>query len=174
MQTPSLPEGKLAVFLPGMGAVATTFIAGVLLARRGLGAPVGSLTQLGSIRVEDRSERIGAFVPLASLDDLEFAGWDLFPDSAFAAAEHAEVLSDKHLRAIREELEAIHPMRAAFYPEWLKLRGTHVKTATSKAQMVEQLREDIRRTMRDKGCTRAVAVWCGSTEVHQVPGAVHQ
>src|SRR3974390_2690951 len=146
MQTPSLPEGKLAVFLPGMGAVATTFIAGVLLARRGLGAPVGSLTQLGSIRVEDRSERIGAFVPLASLDDLEFAGWDLFPDSAFAAAEPAEGLSDKHPRAHREGVEAVPPKGAALLPGGPKAGGNPGKEATSKGQVVEQLGEDIRRT----------------------------
>src|SRR5215470_8366614 len=148
-------EGKLAVFLPGMGAVATTFMAGVLLARRGLGAPVGSLTQMGSIRVGDRTERLSSFVPLTPLDQLEFAGWDVFPDSAYEAAAHAEVLSEKHLGAVKDELERLRPMKAAFYPEWVKrLSGPHVKSAPSKAAMVEQLRDDIRTTMRDKGCAR--------------------
>jgi myo-inositol-1-phosphate synthase len=175
MHSPSRPEGKLAVFLPGMGAVATTFIAGVLLARRGLGRPVGSLTQMGSIRVGSDTERIDAFVPLAALDRLEFAGWDVFPDTAYEAAAHAEVLSDKHLALVRDELDAIRPMKAVFYPEWVRrLSGTHVKSGTNKAQMVEELRDDIRRTMRDKRCERGVAVWCGSTEVHHLPGAVHQ
>jgi myo-inositol-1-phosphate synthase len=171
----SHPGGKLAVFLPGMGAVATTFIAGVFLVRRGCATPVGSLTQMGSIRVGDRTERIGSFMPLAPLDKLEFAGWDVFPDTAYDAAVHAEVLSERHLTLVRDELEAIRPMKGAFYPEWVRrLSGTHVKSAPSKAQMVEELRDDIRRTMRSKRCERAVAVWCGSTEVHHLPSAVHQ
>ncbi len=175
MHMPPRPEGKLAVLLPGLGAVATTFIAGVLLARRGLGTPVGSLTQMGSLRVGNATERISDFVPLRRLDRLEFAAWDLFPDNAFEAATHAEVLSEKHLNLVRDELEAIRPMKAAFYPEWVKrLSGTHVKTAKSKAHMVEQLRDDIRRTVREKRCESAVAVWCGSTEVHHQPTAVHQ
>ena len=175
MHGPYPPEGKLAVFLPGMGAVATTFIAGVLLARRGLATPVGSVTQMGSIRAADRTERVSAFVPLASLDQLEFAGWDVFPDSAYEAAVHAEVLSDKHLSLVRDELEDIRPMKGVFYPEWVKrLSGTHVKTAPTKAQMVEELRKDIRRVLRDRRCDRGVAIWCGSTEVHHLPGAVHQ
>ena len=175
MHSPSRPEGKLAVFLPGMGAVATTFIAGVLLARRGLGRPVGSLTQMGSIRAGSYTERVDAFVPLAALDRLEFAGWDVFPDTAYEAAVHAEVLSDKHLALVRDELDGIVPMKGVFYPEWVRrLSGTHVKSGASKAQMVEELRDDIRRTMRDKRCERGVAVWCGSTEVHHLPGAVHQ
>jgi myo-inositol-1-phosphate synthase len=172
---PNPSDGKLAVLLPGMGAVATTFIAGVLLARKGLATPVGSFTQMGSIRVGDRTERIGDFVPLTPLHQLEFAGWDVFPDTAYEAAVHAEVLSDKHLRLVRDELEAIRPMKGAFYPEWVRrLSGTHVKKAPSKARMVEELREDIRRTLRAKQCDRGVAIWCGSTEVHHHPSAVHQ
>jgi myo-inositol-1-phosphate synthase len=175
MHIPAHSEGKLAVLLPGMGAVATTFIAGVLLARRGLGTPVGSLTQLGTIRENGRTEKISSFAPLTPLDRIEFAGWDLFPDSAYDAAVHAGVLGDKHLALVRDELAAIRPMTAAFYPDWVRrLSGTHVKRARSKAEMVEALRDDIRRTVRDKGCERAVAVWCGSTEVYQVPSAVHQ
>jgi myo-inositol-1-phosphate synthase len=172
-------EGKLAVLLPGLGAVATTTIAGVLLARRGLAPPVGSLTQLGTIRLGDRAEgrspRIQDFVPLAKLDDLELGGWDLFPDDALASATHAGVLESRHLDAVRDELRAIRPMTAAFYPEYVRrLHGTHVKSAKSKADMVEQLRDDVRRFVKERGCTRAVAVWCGSTEVFQEPTAVHQ
>jgi myo-inositol-1-phosphate synthase len=165
----------MAVLLPGLGAVATTFIAGTLLARKGLGTPAGSLTQMGTLRVDGRAERIRNALPLATLDNLEFAGWDVFPDSAYDAAVHAEVLEDKHLRLVRDELEAIRPMKGAFRPEWVRrLVGTHVKSSSNKAALVEELRDDIRRTLRDKGCERGVAVWCGSTEVHTTPSAVHQ
>jgi myo-inositol-1-phosphate synthase len=158
-----------------MGAVATTFVAGVLLARRGLATPVGSVTQMGSIRAGDRTERVSSFVPLTPLGDLEFAGWDVFPDTAYDAAAHAEVLSDKHLSLVRDELEDIRPMKGVFYPEWVRrLSGTHTKTGAGKAQMVEELREDIRSTLRGKRCDRGVAVWCGSTEVHHLPSAIHQ
>ncbi len=172
-------DGKLAVFLPGLGAVATTFVAGCLLARRGLAQPVGSLTQMGTIRLgkrtDNRSPKIKDFVPLAGLDQLEFAGWDLFPDSAYEAAAHAEVLEGKHLDPIKEELHAVKPMTAAFYPEYVKrLHGTHVKSLQTKADVVEALREDIRRTMKEKGCSRGTAVWCGSTEIYVEASAVHQ
>jgi myo-inositol-1-phosphate synthase len=173
------PEGKLAVLLPGLGAVATTFIAGCLLARRGLAQPVGSLTQMGTIRLGKRTEnrvpKINEFVPLAGLDQLEFAGWDLFPENAFEAAQHAAVLQDRHLTPIREELESVRPMSAVFYPEYVKrLHGTHVKNAPTKADMVEAVREDIKRVIKEKGCSRAVAVWCGSTEIYVEPTDVHQ
>jgi myo-inositol-1-phosphate synthase len=173
------PQGKLLVLLPGMGAVATTFISGVLLARRGLGQPVGSLTQLGSIRLGKRTDnrvpKINEFVPLAQLQDIEFAGWDLFPDTAYESAVHAEVLKQTHLDPIKDELQQIKPMPAVFYPEYVKrLHGTHVKTAPSKADMVELVREDIRRAIKEKGCDRAVVVWCGSTEIYIEPGPVHE
>jgi myo-inositol-1-phosphate synthase len=173
------PEGKLAVLLPGLGAVATTFIAGCLLARRGLAQPVGSLTQMGTIRLgkrtDNRTPKIQDFVPLAPLSQLEFAAWDLFPDNAYEAAKHAAVLQDKHLDPIKDELSAIQPMTAVFYPEYVKrLHGTHVKTAPTKADMVEAVREDIRRVMKEKGCSRAVAVWCGSTEIYVEPTDVHE
>jgi myo-inositol-1-phosphate synthase len=173
------PKGKLLVLLPGMGAVATTFVAGVLLARKGLGQPVGSLTQMGTIRLGKRTDnrvpKINDFVPLAQLSDIEFAGWDLFPDNMYESAVHAQVLKQTHLDPIRAELEAIQPMPAVFYPEFVKrLHGTHVKTGASKADMVEQVREDIRRSIKERGCDRAVAVWCGSTEIYVEPGPVHQ
>jgi myo-inositol-1-phosphate synthase len=171
-------RGKLAVLLPGLGAVATTFIAGVMLARQKRAAPVGSLTQLGTIRLGKRTERrapkISELVPLAGLDDLEFGAWDLFEDDAHASAEHAHVLNAEHLAAAKEALREIKPMRAVFYPEYVKrLHGTHVKRGTSKAHMVEQLRDDIRTFVRTRGCDRAVAVWCASTEVYTHANGVH-
>lgn len=171
--------GKLGILLPGMGAVATTAIAGILLARRGLGQPVGSLTQLGTIRLGKRTDnrvpKLAEVVPLASLDDIEISGWDIFPDNAYEAAKRANVLQDRHLEPIREELSRITPMKGAFYPEYVKrLTGTHVKTATSKADMVDQLRADIVRFRTEKKLSRVVAVWCGSTETFISPSAVHQ
>jgi myo-inositol-1-phosphate synthase len=172
-------DGKLGVLLPGMGAVATTFVAGCLLARKGIAQPVGSLTQMGTVRLgkrtDNRSPLIKDFVPLAGLDDLVFGGWDIFPDNAYESAAHAAVLEQKHLDPIRGELEAIRPMPGVFYPEYVKrLHGTHVKTGTSKADMVEKVREDIRTFMKNSGCSRAVTVWCGSTEIYIEQTAVHQ
>jgi myo-inositol-1-phosphate synthase len=170
-------QGKLGVLLPGMGAVATTFIAGALLARKGKALPIGSLTQMGTIRLglrtEKRTPKITDFVPLAGLQQLEFGGWDIFPESALEAAEHAKVLEPHHLAEVRDELSAIHPMKGVFYPGYVKrLHGTHTKTAASKAEMVEQVREDIRTFKKEKGCDRLVAVWCGSTEVFSIANGV--
>jgi myo-inositol-1-phosphate synthase len=172
------PEGKLAVFLPGLGAVSTTFIAGCLLAKKGLGRPIGSLTQLGTIRLgkrtDDRVPKISDFVPLAALEDIQFFTWDLFAENAYESALNARVLEPRHLEPIRAELEAIRPLPAAFYPEYVKrLHGTHLKKAASKAEMVEALRDDIRRAIRDSGATRAVCVWCASTEIYVEAGGVH-
>jgi myo-inositol-1-phosphate synthase len=172
------PSGKLGVLLPGLGAVATTTIAGVMLARRGLAHPTGALTQCATIRLgkrtDDNTPFIRDFVPLAELDQLVFGGWDLFPDNAYEAAKHAQVLEDKHLDPIADELRAIEPMKAVFYPEYVKrLHGTHIKSGSSKADMVEQLRADIRQFKKDNGCDRLVAVWCGSTEVYTPPTDVH-
>ncbi len=172
------PEGKLAVLLPGLGAVSTTMIAGVLLARRGLGRPIGSMTQLGTIRLgkrtDGRAPLLKDFLPLASLDQLEFGAWDLFPDDAYESATHAAVLETRHLEAVKDELVAIKPMEAVFYPEYVKrLHGTHVKTGANKAEMVEKIREDIRTFLAARGCDRAVAVWCGSTEIFIAPTTVH-
>jgi len=172
------PQGKLAVFLPGLGAVSTTFIAGCLLAKKGLGRPIGSLTQLGTIRLgkrtDDRVPKISEFVALAALEDIEFFTWDLFAENAYESALNARVLEPRHLEPIRAELEAIRPLPAAFYPEYVKrLHGTHVKTAASKAEMVEALRDDIRRAIRESGASRAVCVWCASTEIYVEPSSVH-
>jgi myo-inositol-1-phosphate synthase len=171
-------NGKLGVLLPGMGAVATTFVAGCMLARRQLATPIGSLTQLGRIRLGKRTEErepfIRELVPLAGLDQLVFGGWDLFPDDAYAAARNAEVLTQDHLGLIKDELSAVKPMPAVFFPEFVKrLRGENVKRATSKMDLAEAVRDDIRRFKRDNDLERCVAVWCGSTEVHHEPKDVH-
>ncbi len=172
-------QGKLAVFLPGLGAVATTFIAGCLLAQKNEAKPIGSLTQMGAIRIGDRAERhepkIFDFVPLAALHDLEFCAWDIFADNAYEVAVKAGVLESHHLAALKDELERIVPKPAVFYPEYVKrISGTHVKKAATKADMVDALRGDIRSFMDSRGCLRAVAVWCGSTEIYLEAGAVHQ
>jgi myo-inositol-1-phosphate synthase len=172
-------DGKLAVLLPGMGAVATTTMAGTMLARRGKGAPIGSLTQLDTIRLgkrtDERAPKISEFVPLAKLDQIEFGGWDLFEDNAWESASHAKVLRPEHLAEVKEELSQIKPNKAVFYPEYVKrLHGTHVKNAPTKADMVEALRQDIKDFVKAKGCSRAVAVWCGSTETYTQAGAVHE
>ncbi len=171
-------DGKLAVLLPGMGAVGTTFMAGAMMARKNLGHPVGSLTQLGSIRLGKRTDkknpRINDFVPLAKLTDVEFGGWDIFEDDAYEAAKHAGVMKNEHLDLVKEELRGIKPMKGVFYPEYVKrLHGTHIKSEKTKADMVEALRADIRGFIKDKGCSRGVAVWCGSTEVYIPPSEVH-
>jgi myo-inositol-1-phosphate synthase len=173
------PDGKLAVFLPGLGAVATTFIAGCMLARKGRSQPIGSLTQLGTIRLgkrtDHRAPKISDFVPLAKLDQLEFCAWDLFPDNAYEAAVKAEVLESRDLDPIKDELSRVVPKPAAFYPEYVKrLHGEHVKKAPTKYDMVEALREDIRSFMTERGCARAVSVWCGSTEIYLQATDVHQ
>ena len=172
------PSGKLGVLLPGMGAVATTFIAGCLLARRGIASPTGSLTQLGRIRLGKRSDErepfIRELVPLARIEDLVFGGWDLFAEDAYAAARNASVLSREHLDAVEGELKAIRPMNAVFFPEYVRrLRGENIKTSTSKMALAEEVRDDVRRFKRDNGVTRCVAVWCGSTEAHHTVQEAH-
>ncbi len=171
-------DGKLGILLPGMGAVGTTFIAGCLLARRGIAKPFGSLTQMETIRLgkrtEQRSPMIKDFLPLADLDDLVFGGWDLFHDNAYEAAKTAAVLTRDHLDPIKDELSAIKPMPAVFFPEFVKrLRGENVKPQTNKMELAEAVREDIRKFKKDNGLNRCVAVWCGSTEVHREPTDVH-
>ena len=167
------------MLLPGMGAVATTTVAGVLLARRGLGRPFGSLTQLSTIRLgrrtSGRAPKIGDFVPLASLQDLVFGGWDVFPGHAYDRAVEANVLRREHLDSVRRELELIQPMPGAFYPEYVRrLTGTYVKSGRTKAEMVEQIRDDMRRFVRERECSRAVCIWCGSTETFTSPCGVHE
>jgi len=172
-------EGKLGVLIPGLGAVATTFIAGVELVKRGSAQPVGSLTQMGTIRLGKRTEnrvpRIKDFVPLADLQSLVFGGWDIFEDNAYESAQHARVLSETHLEAIKQPLSAIQPMKAVFEREYVRrLDGPNVKKGANKRELAEMLMEDIREFRQTHGCARLVMVWCGSTEVFHKAAAVHQ
>jgi len=171
-------QGKLGILLPGMGAVATTFIAGVMSIRKGLGKPIGSLTQMGHIRLGKRTEgnspRIQDYVSIAKLDDIVFGGWDIFTDNAYQAAVRAGVLESKDLEPIKAELEAVKPMTAVFEQAYVKkLNGPNVKKGTSKMNLAEQLMEDIKQFKATNKCDRLVAVWCGSTEVYRKPTEVH-
>jgi myo-inositol-1-phosphate synthase len=171
-------KGKLGVLLPGMGAVATTFIAGVEAVRRGHARPIGSLTQMGTIRLgkrtEGRTPRISDFVPLAGLDDLTFGGWDIFDENAYESAKHAGVLDEKDLERGRAFLETIRPMPGVFDPGYVKrLAGTYVKSGKSKMDLAEQLIADIENFKKTNQLDRCVAVWCGSTEVYRQPTEVH-
>jgi len=172
------PQGKLGVLMPGMGAVATTFIAGVELIKKGLGEPVGSLTQLGTIRLGKRTEgrmpKIKEFVPLAGLEGLVFGGWDAFPDDAYEAAVVAGVLEKEHLNAVRDELRAIEPFPAVFDPRYVaRIEATHVKDYSSLREAAERVREDIRSFKEDHGLERAVMVSCASTEAYLQPREAH-
>ena len=172
-------KGKLGVLTPGMGAVSTTFMAGVELIRQGAAPPVGSLTQMGTVRLgkrtEGRSPQIDGFVPLAKPSDLVFGGWDVYPDNAYEAARKGGVLEHEHLSKVEKFLKGIRPMKAAFDREYVKnLKGTNVKRAKTKFDLAEQLREDIRAFKKNSGADRVVMVWCGSTEVFLKPEAVHK
>jgi myo-inositol-1-phosphate synthase len=172
------PKGKLGILLPGMGAVSTTFMAGVELVRKGKAHPVGSLTQLGTIRLgkrtDNNSPQIKDFVPLAGLKDLVFGGWDIFKDTAFEAASNAGVLSQEDLRNVKPFLSKIKPMTAAFDKEYVKrLDGPNVKKAKNKYELALQLKEDIAKFKKRSGATRLVTCWCGSTEVFIKPEDVH-
>jgi myo-inositol-1-phosphate synthase len=172
--------GKLGVLTPGMGAVATTFYSGVFSVRKGYTVPVGSLTQMGHIRLGKRTEKrnpmIKDFVPLADLSDLEFGGWDPYSDDAYASAMKAGVLQPNHLESVGDELRLIKPMSAVFSPDWVKrLEGyDQVKKAPSTMDLAELLMEDIERFRTDHECERLVMVWCGSTEAYHEPAPVHQ
>jgi len=171
-------EGRLGVLLPGLGAVATTFIAGVEAVRQGRAQPIGSLTQMANIRLgrrtEGRQPKIKDFVPLASLEQLVFGGWDPIPDDAYETAVKAGVLDRKDLDPIADFLKSIRPMPAVFDKAYVRrLDGENVKKGKTKRDLAEQLREDIRRFKAEHGCDRLVMVWCGSTEVYLKPGPAH-
>lgn len=168
-------EGKLGILLPGMGAVATTLIAGVLAVRQGGGQPIGSLTQMGKLRTAAGNQKIKDFVPLADLHDVEFGGWDVYEDNVYEAAVKAGVLEDKLLQSVRAELEALRPMKAAFDLHYVKnLDGTHIKTYTTKLDLAEQVIADMRAFKAERGCNRLVMVWCGSTEIYHEPSETHR
>jgi myo-inositol-1-phosphate synthase len=171
--------GKLGVMLVGLGAVSTTFIAGVENVRRGHALPIGSLTQMATIRLgrrtDHRTPKIRDFTPLASLEELVFAAWDPIADDAYEAARKAGVLEGGHLEPIAGFLKDIRPLPAVFEQSYVKrLHGTNVKQARTKRELAEQLREDIRQFRRRSGADRLVMVWCASTEIFLSPGVVHQ
>ena len=171
--------GKLGVVCVGLGAVTTTFIAGVELAKRGMGDPVGSLTQMGTIRLgkrtEDRSPFIRDFVPIAGLDDIVFGAWDPFEDDAYVSAQKAGVLdAGRHLEPIAESLRDIQPMPAAFDHDYVKrLDGQNVKADRSKRGMLEGIRQDLRDFREQHGCDRLIMLWAASTEVYLEIGPAH-
>jgi myo-inositol-1-phosphate synthase len=172
-------EGKLGIMLVGLGAVSTTTIAGVMAIRRGLAKPIGSLTQMGTIRLGKRTEgtspRIKDFVPLASLDDIVFGGWDIFEDNCYEAAKTAGVLDADLLEQIRPELEQIKPWPAVFDRRYVKrLDGPNVKKGKNKKDLADQVRADIQNFKKANGLSRLVMVWCGSTEVYLTEEAVHK
>ena len=172
-------KGKLGVMIPGMGAVATTFVAGVEAIRRGLAQPIGSLTQMGTIRLgkrtDARSPKVKDFVPLAGLDDLVFTGWDIFTDDMYAAARHAGVIERELLDQIKPFLQSIKPRPAVFDRNYVrKLDGPNVKKGRSKRDLAEHVRQDIREFKKSSGASRFIMIWCGSTEIFLRPRPVHE
>jgi myo-inositol-1-phosphate synthase len=172
------PKGKLGVLTVGMGAVATTMIAGVEAVRRKLALPIGSLTQMATVRLGKRTEKripkIKDFVPLAGLNDLVFAGWDLFKDNALEAAIKAGVLEKSLLDQLKDFLVEIRPMPAAFEQRWVKnLHGNNVKTGKTKMDLAEQVMDDIQQFKKREGAARLVVIWCASTEIYSEPRPVH-
>ncbi len=172
-------DGRLGILIPGLGAVATTFIAGVEAVKKELAKPVGSITQMGRIRLgkrtEDRHPLIKDFVPLANLEDIVFGGWDVYSDNVFEAAVNAKVLEPVLLHAVKAELEKVVPMKAVFDKSYARnLDGTHIKEGANKMELAEALMEDIRNFKEENGCDRLVMVWCGSTEIYIEESEVHQ
>ena len=158
-----------------MGAVATTLIAGVLAVRKGTAQPIGSLTQMSKLRMSTSKPKIKDFAPLTALDDLEFGGWDVYEDNAYEAALNAGALDCKTLKGVRAEMEAIKPMKAAFDLHYVKnLDGTYIKTYTTKENLAQQVIDDIRNFKTERGCSRLVMVWCGSTETYHEPTETHR
>ena len=172
-------DGKLGVLIPGIGAVSTTFMAGVEAVKRGLAEPVGSLTQMSTVRLgkrtENRSPRIKDFVPLAGLNDLVFGGWDIYEDNAYEAAAAAKVLEPSLLEKVKEPLSAVKPMKAVFDHDYVRrIDGPNVKQGGTKMDKAEALMQDIEEFRKNNGCARLAMIWCGSTEVFHRPAAVHQ
>ena len=171
-------SGRLGILLVGLGAVSTTVIAGVMAVRRGLSKPIGSLTQMGTLRLgrrtDNRSPRIADVLPLTPLDDVVFGGWDLFDDNCYEAARTAGVLDAALLEQIRPDLEAIAPWPAVFDRQYVKrLDGPNVKTGTSKKDLADQVVDDIRRFKETHRLDRLVMIWCGSTEIYMQESAAH-
>ena len=172
-------EGKLGVLIPGMGSVATTFIAGVEAVKRGLAKPVGSLTQLGTVRLGKRTDnnvpKISELVPLATLEDLVFGGWDIFEENCYEAAVNAKVLEGTMLDQIKQPMSAVKPMPAVFDSKFVtRLNGPNHKPKGSKMEHAEMLMDDIKQFKARTGASRLTMIWCGSTEVFHRPEPVHQ
>src|SRR5215467_12195653 len=172
------PKGKLGVLMVGLGAVSTTFVAGVEAIKKGLAEPIGSLTQMGTIRLGKRTENrvplVRDFVKLASLDDLVFGAWDIFEEDAYEAAVHSGVLDRELVNQLKPQLQAVKPMKAVFDQQYVKrLNGTHVKKAANKLELAEQLIDDIREFKRSQECDRLVMIWCASTEIFLQPDENH-
>lgn len=164
-------EGKLGIMIVGLGAVSSTFITGVLMARKGLAKPVGSMTQYDKIRVGKGADKkylsYSEIVPLADLKDIEFGAWDVYPADAYRSAMYAEVLKEKDIEPVKDELVKIVPMKAAFDKNYAKrLDGDNVKDCKTRWEMVEALREDIRNFKKEHGCARIVVIWAASTEIY--------
>ena len=171
-------DGKLGILIPGLGAVATTFIAGVEAVKKGIAQPIGSLTQMGNIRIgkrtENRNPKINEFVPLAQLNEIVFGGWDIYEDNVYEAAMNAKVLEASLLQAIKPELEAIKPMKAVFEKSYVaNLDGKNVKKAATKYELAMALIDDIENFKAANDCSRVVIVWCGSTEKYIEVSDVH-
>ncbi len=172
-------DGKLGILTPGMGAVSSTFMAGIMAIRNGLSLPIGSLTQMGHIRLgkrtDDRQPLVKNFVPLADLSDLVFGGWDIFEDNIYESACNAGVLPRTLLDQLKPELSAIRPMKAVFDQYYVKkLEGTYIKTGMTKMEMAEALMQDMEDFKQANGCDRLVMIWCGSTEIFLQRSAVHE
>ncbi len=173
-------SGKLGILLPGMGAVATTFIAGVLAVNKGIAQPIGSLSQMGRVRIGKRTTKpnkplISEVVPIQNLKNLAFGGWDIFKDNMYEAAVHANVLDINLLNKLKAPLSKITPMKAVFDKNYVKkLSGTHVKKSKTKMALAKALMADIKKFKTDNKCSRLVMVWCGSTEIYIEEGKVHK
>jgi len=172
-------SSKLGVLIPGLGAIGTTFIAGLELIKRGYSKPIGSLTQMGTIRLgkrtENRSPLIKDFLPLAKIEDIVIAGWDIFEDSAYEAAKNAQVLSNEHIELVKDELQKIKPMKAVFDKKYVKkLDGPNVKHAENKLQLAEMLMDDIENFKKQNDLTDVIMIWCASTEIYIEEQEVHR
>jgi myo-inositol-1-phosphate synthase len=172
-------KGKLGILIPGLGAVGTTLVAGAIAIKKGMGSPIGSLTQMGRIRLGKRTEinkpLIKDVVDLQPIENIVFGGWDIFEDNVYESACHANVIDKKLLDNLRPELEAIKPMKAVFDKRYAKrLNGTYIKSGSTKMELAEALMQDINSFKEQNNCDRLVMIWCGSTEVYTQEGAVHK
>ncbi len=173
------PKGKLGILTPGMGAVSTTFMAGVIATNKGIGKPIGSISQMGKIRLgkrtDDRNPKVNEFVPLVSMKDMVFGGWDIFSENTYDAAMRAGVLDKELLYSLKDELLAIKPMSAVFDPDFVKnIKGENIKNEKSKMDAAKALMADIKNFKTENNCDRLVMVWCASTEVYTEELDIHK